>query len=106
MWTLIKHFLTYDGWQGLAGIAQIGAAALALAALLLVKQSTETANRSLVMAQQIRELEILPITGDRPWVNLILFAIAVVPVFLSVRRAPRIEYCQPIVCLTQRQTQI
>jgi len=46
------------------------------------------------------------ITGDRPWVNLILFAIAMVPLFLSVRRAPRIEYCQPIVCLTQRQTQI
>ena len=47
-----------------------------------------------------------PITREFPWANLILFAIALVLLFLGVRRAPPIEYCQPIMCLTERHTQI
>ena len=47
-----------------------------------------------------------PITREFPWANLILVAIALVLLFLGVRRAPPIEYCQPIMCLTERHTQI
>ncbi len=47
-----------------------------------------------------------PITRDWPWANLILFAIALVLLFLGLRRAPPIEYCQPTMCLTERHTQI
>jgi len=36
------------------------------------------------------------ITGDWPWVNLILFAIAMVFLFLGVRGAPSIEYCHHV----------
>jgi len=38
--------------------------------------------------------------------NLILFAIASVLFFLGLRRATPIEYGQPIMCLTERHTQI